>query len=95
MADMEFFDLQRYKKALKSQYSELTRALGLYSSGVGIGAFVYLRRIFEQLVEQAHQNCISATGWDEAAYIQKRFNEKIDYLEKFGEELLPDELVSI
>lgn len=95
MADMEFFDLQHYKKVLKSQYSELTRALGLYSSGVGIGAFVYLRRIFEQLVEQAHQNCISSTGWDEAAYIQKRFNEKINCLEKFGEELLPDELVSI
>lgn len=95
MADMEFFDLQRYKKVLKSQYSELTRALGLYASGVGIGAFVYLRRIFEQLAEQAHQNCISRNGWDETSYLQKRFNEKISYLESFGEKLLPDELSNI
>lgn len=95
MADMEFFDFRRYKKVLKSQYSELTRALGLYASGVGIGAFVYLRRIFEQLAEQAHQNCISLDGWDETSYLQKRFNEKIDYLESFGEKLLPDELSSV
>lgn len=95
MADMEFFDLRRYKRVLKSQYSELTRAMGLYASGVGIGAFVYLRRIFERLAEQAHQNCISHDGWDETAYLQKRFNEKIDYLESFGERLLPDELSTV
>ena len=32
---------------------EFTKAIGLAANGVGIGSFVYLRRIFENLVFQA------------------------------------------
>ena len=36
-------------------FAELRRATGLFAHGIGIGAFVYLRRIFENLVESARE----------------------------------------
>lgn len=95
MADMQFYDLQKYRNLLKERYGELTRAVGLYSSGIGIGAFVYLRRIFESICEEAHQDCISLPGWNEKEYAEKRFNEKMDYLSEFGKKILPEELNQI
>lgn len=92
MADMQFYNLQKYRNLLKGRYSELTRAVGLYSSGIGIGAFVYLRRIFESICEEAHQAYISAPNWNEDEYAKMRFNEKMDYLSQFGQKVLPDEL---
>jgi hypothetical protein len=56
---------------------------------VGIGSFVYLRRIFEDLIEEAHQKEVSVEGWDEDAYIKSRMNERIGLLRKH----LPDFLV--
>ena len=45
-------DIEKYRKVLGDNYfSELHRATGLASHGVGIGAFVYLRRIFERLIQ--------------------------------------------
>ena len=60
----------------------------------------------ESLVEEIHQTCAkecsekAATGvgapFDEAAYGQLRFNEKIDFLEKeFRAKIIPDELNDI
>lgn len=95
LADLQFFDLKKYQKLLKDSYRELTRAVGLHSAGIGIGSFVYLRRIFESICEEAHQECITLKGWNEEEYCKKRFNEKLDYLEGFGISILPDELISI
>ena len=92
---MQFFDLKKYQKLLKDSYRELTRAVGLHSAGVGIGAFVYLRRIFESICEEAHQKCVGLDDWNEAEYHSRRFNEKIEYLEEFGEAILPDEIAPI
>lgn len=55
LADIALGDLARFAKVLtKEDRAELTRAVGLYSHGVGIGAFVYLRRIFERLVHSTY-----------------------------------------
>ncbi len=48
MADLENFHLQKYKKLDSEIYKELNRASGLNSHGIGVGAFVYLRRIIEK-----------------------------------------------
>jgi hypothetical protein len=49
-------DLVKYKTILDSEdFRELERATGLASQGIGIGSFVYLRRIFERLVEKHRQ----------------------------------------
>lgn len=95
IADMQFFDLRKYQKVLKNNYKELTRAIGLFSAGVGIGSFVYLRRIFERLCEDAHQQCINIDGWDEKQYVSSHFNERIEILEQYGIHLLPLELAPV
>lgn len=74
MADMQFFDCIKYKKILKENYKDYTMALGLYASGVGAGAFLYLRRVLEKLVEEAHQKCISIESWDEQLYKEAHFD---------------------
>jgi hypothetical protein len=55
-ADSELLQASKYQKILgKEYYKELKRAIGLYSHGVGIGSFVYLRRIIEKLVYDAFE----------------------------------------
>ncbi len=48
--------------------------------GVGIGSFVYLRRIFERLIEEAHQAATTDASWDENVYVRSRMEEKIKIL---------------
>ncbi len=95
LADMQFFDLRKYQKILKENYHELTRAIGLFSAGVGIGSFVYLRRILERLCEDSHQQCVSFPDWDEGKYKSSHFNERVELLEQHGVLLLPSELTPV
>jgi hypothetical protein len=90
VADLKTPGIKKYQKALdKERYRELSRAIGLRAHGVGIGAFVYLRRIFEDLIEEAHQNARSKAGWDENDFVRGRMDEKV--LAVAGE--LPDVVV--
>ncbi len=90
IADVITIDIQKYRKVLGNErYKEFSRAIGLTSHGVGIGAFVYLRRIFENLIEEAHQVQKVIAGWDEDAYQKSRMEEKITLLE----DCLPEFLV--
>lgn len=53
MEDIASADINKYRSVLdKEQFANLRRAGGLNSHGIGIGAFVYLRRIFEKLIAQ-------------------------------------------
>ena len=93
MADLQMFDVEKYRSVLtKEHFRDFKTALGLHASGVGCGSFVYLRRIFEGLVAEAEQTASTQSGWDAEEYVKKRFNEKIDYLEAFGQKLIPDVL---
>lgn len=88
VADLNMADIGQYRRVLGDEkYRELSRAVGLAAHGVGIGSFVYLRRIFESLIEQAHTKASQETGWDEEAYSRSRMDEKIlilkDYLPSF------------
>ncbi len=50
-ADLDLPQAKKFSSILgKQYYNELKRAVGLHSHGVGIGSFVYLRRIIEKLV---------------------------------------------
>ena len=51
LVDIALGEFAKYRKALKQDYyREFTKAIGLASHGVGIGSFVYLRRVFESLI---------------------------------------------
>lgn len=81
IASLNLFDVKKYSQVLEKKYfQELTKSIGLASHGVGVGSFVYLRRIFEFLIEEAHTNSLSIEGWDESAYTKSRMNEKIELL---------------
>ena len=51
VADLSESQIGQYRKLLGNEkYRELARAIGLKSHGVEVGAFIYLRRIFEDLI---------------------------------------------
>lgn len=89
LAELHLPDVQQYREVLGDRYSDLARGIGLSTHGIGIGAFVYLRRVFEHLVEEARAEAAKDSGWDEGAYQRSRMNEKIELLAGY----LPDFLV--
>lgn len=90
LATLNLYDVQKYSEVLeKEKFREFTKAIGLAAHGVGVGSFVYLRRIFETLVEEAHRVASVEQGWDEVSYTRLRMDEKIQALKH----LLPPFLV--
>jgi hypothetical protein len=90
LADLTLPDLRKYRQVLgDDRFKELTRAIGLTTHGVGVGAFVYLRRIFESLIEGSHAEASKDPGWDEDTYSRSRMDEKISLMKDH----LPDFLV--
>jgi hypothetical protein len=69
IADLSAADTKKYTKALsKEKHKEFSKSIGLFAHGVGIGSFVYLRRIFEDLIEEAHTQAKASPLWDEDNY---------------------------
>lgn len=59
LADLTREDTKKYRKILsKDDYSDLNRAIGLNSHGVGAGSLIYLRRVFENLIKKAYDKSI-------------------------------------
>lgn len=88
IADLNISQIKQYNKIMtKNDLKEFTRAIGLAANGVGIGSFVYLRRIFENLIEEAHSKAKIIEQWDEDTYTHSRMAERIgllkDYLPEF------------
>lgn len=80
-ADFSLPDIKKYRKVLKKEdYEEFHRGVGLVTHGVGIGAVVYLRRIFEKLITDAHSKAASDENWNQEAYEKSRISEKIELL---------------
>ena len=87
--DLGSRSIERFRNILGSEYfSELHRANGLYAHGIGIGSFVYLRRIFERLVYR-HYDEATTNGLNVSDFNQLRMVEKIKALES----VLPPALV--
>lgn len=87
VADLSFPELKEYRKVMtKDDEKELKRALGLFASGIGVGSFVYLRRIFERIIVTASKRAIVEGKIKEEEYNKARVDEKIkllaDYLPK-------------
>ncbi|WP_320034368.1 hypothetical protein [Halarcobacter sp.] len=90
IADFHISEIKQYKKLLSTEkLKEFTRAIGLAANGVGIGSFVYLRRIFEYLIEDAYTMCKKDGTVDEENYKKSRMDQKIELLSSH----LPDFLV--
>jgi hypothetical protein len=85
-ADIAQGELRKYARALDDkEFGELNRAVGLVTHKVGIGSFVYLRRILERLINQAATEGEAIKDFD-----RLRTTEKIAAL---GAQRLPEFLV--
>jgi hypothetical protein len=82
LAELHLSEVGKYRKLLGDEkHREFTRAIGLNAHGVGIGAFVYLRRIVENLIENARAEAAKTERWDEELYKSSRMAEKIGLLQ--------------
>lgn len=90
LADLNQVNIAKYRGILESEkYAELNKGLGLISHGIGIGSFVYLRRIFEHLIQDASKKAAhSLESWDESTFASKKMDEKIKILRRFLPEFL-------
>lgn len=84
VADIHIGQVKQYDKVLdKSILREFTKAIGLAANGVGIGSFVYLRRIFEKLVFDAFNDANQEGGLDLELFNKQRMDEKIKSLKGY------------
>lgn len=88
LEDVAGGDIERYRKILGAEFTELRKATGLFAHGIGIGSFVYLRRIFETLVEAARLTA-DPEGEREADFRRMRMAERVGELAEY----LPPALV--
>jgi hypothetical protein len=78
LADLVKEEIKKYRKISNEIYSELNRAIGLSAHGVGIGAFVYLRRIIEKHIVSPKINELLVEGKISNEELSKSdFKEKI------------------
>lgn len=93
LADMQFAELwKKYDKVLpKEDLKNLKKAIWLNSHGAGAWSFVYLRRIFENLIFQTFNIHKSDIAISEEEFLIKRMEEKVDLLKEY----LPEQLVAM
>lgn len=78
MRDFHKNDIKKYNKVLSEQQRmELITAIMIANNGVGIGSYVYLRRIFEGIVFEEAKNAIRDGIVTEEDFNNKRMDEKI------------------
>lgn len=82
LADFHLYKLKKYKKSIlpKDKALEFSKAIGLAAHGIGIGSFVYLRRIFEYLISSTFENNKAQLEIPEKDFSRLRMDEKITIL---------------
>lgn len=80
VADLVIPEIVKYKSVLGKQFREFSKAIGLFAHGIGIGSFVYLRRIIEKLVFDKYQQFSDELGVTVEEFEHLKFDEKIAVL---------------
>jgi hypothetical protein len=84
IADFHISEIKQYSKLLPNEkLKEFTRAIGLAANGVGIGSFVYLRRIFEFLIFEAYNKALAESKIKESDFQMARMDDRIDLLHNY------------
>lgn len=90
LADISNDEVSQYRKGMeKIDANEFHKAIGLAAHGVGVGSFVYLRRVFERLIYRRFEEFKEAEGWADEQFYAVRMEDKIALLQDH----LPDFLV--
>ncbi len=81
VADIHIGQIKQYDRVLdKHLLKEFTKAIGLAANGVGVGSFVYLRRVFERLILDAFEEAKLSAQIDASLFHKSRMEEKIQML---------------
>lgn len=81
VADLTFPELNAYKKDISSEdRKELRRAIGLYAQGIGVGSYVYLRRVFERIIDKAKDYAIEDGKLNFEDYRKAKMDQRIQML---------------
>ena len=84
VADIHIGQIKRYDKVLeKPALREFAKAIGLAANGVGVGSFIYLRRIFEGLIYDAYNEEKEKDEIDVEEFEKQRMDEKIKILHSY------------
>jgi hypothetical protein len=91
LADIANDETKKYRKILSDEDGdEFHKAIGLAAHGVGVGSFVYLRRIFERLVYARFDEFKDSEGWNEENFNKARMNDKLGMLKSHIPDFLYD-----
>jgi len=93
LADLSLGEIgKKYSKYMnRSDMKEFKKAIGLAAHGVGAGSFVYLRRIFENLIGETYTQAQDEIIVEQQDFIKLRMDEKVEALKDY----LPSQLVSM
>lgn len=83
VADLIIPEIKKYKTILGSQFVEYSKAVGLSAHGIGIGSFVYLRRIIEKLVFDKFDEVKDELSISREDFEHLKFDAKIDTLKDY------------
>ena len=84
VADFHLGEVKQYNKVIPNEkLREFTKAIGLAANGIGIGSFVYLRRIFEYLISEAFDKAKNDSSISELEFQRARMDEKTNLLHSF------------
>lgn len=91
IADLTFPELDEFKTVInKTSRKELGTAIGLYANGVGVGSYVYLRRIFERILDNAKTEAEQAGTVDLSGYNNMKVVERIRLLKDYLPAMIND-----
>jgi len=90
LADLSSDNIKKYQKLNQEIFKELNRAIGLASHGIGVGSYVYLRRIIEKYIVNPKFEELLENG-----SLNEEDIEKVDFKRKITliKDDLPDFLV--
>lgn len=88
-ADLSFPELKQYRKVISEKdMKELRKSIGLYAQGIGVGSYVYIRRVLECLIDEAKNVAINENTITQEEYDSKKVVERIKLLKNYLPELL-------
>ena len=91
VADFHKHELNKYSTILsKETLREFSRAIGLAANGIGIGSYVYLRRIFETLIKEASEKAILDNVITKEDFSKSRMEDKIELLKDYLPQFLTE-----
>lgn len=81
VADIHIAQVKKYKKVLGESYiKDFTKAIGLAANGIGTGSFVYLRRVFEHLIEEIASEAIKNGEIDKTQFESCKMDNRLKLL---------------